>query len=75
MIEAFGWLLENRPPLSYLVVGDYLRWEHWEVMPKLVQIADRQRDTIPFIRKQVLAYLEACPLPEAREHLASLSQP
>lgn len=74
-IEAFDWLVEHRAPLAYLVVPDYLRWEHWEVMPKLVEVARERGYDLPYIRMQVVTYLQACPLPAAKSHLPALSQP
>ena len=73
VIEAFGWVLENRAPLVYLVVPDYTRWEHWDIMPELAEIAKTRGFQLPYIRQRVIAYLEACPLPEARQHLLALT--
>ncbi|MGI9240929.1 MAG: hypothetical protein ACR2RV_09010 [Verrucomicrobiales bacterium] len=73
VIEAFGWVLENRAPLAYLVVPDYMRWKHWDVMPDLAEIARTRGYQLPYIRKRVMTYLEACPLPAAQDHLDNLS--
>ena len=73
VIEAFGWLVENRVPLAYLVVPDYARWEHWEIMPELAELARTRGFQLPYIRNRVRSYLEACPLPSARLHLEGLS--
>ena len=74
VIEAYAWLLENRAPLAYLVIPDYTRWEHWDVMPELASIAHDQGHRLPYIRQRVIAYLEACPLPEAQTHLNQLAR-
>ena len=74
-IEAFNWLVANRQPLAYLVIRDYIRWEHWEVMPELVALAKERGYQIPFLRQRVIEFLEACPLPAAKEHIPALSQP
>ena len=75
VIEAFNWLIANRQPLAYLVVRDYLRWEHWEVTPELVALARERGYQVPYLRQRVIEFLEACPLPEAQQHISDLSQP
>lgn len=72
VIAAFDWLVANRTPLAYLVVPDYVRWEHWEVMPGLVELARSRGHQFPYIRQRVIRFLEACPLPAARQHLLVL---
>ena len=72
VIEAFDWLIENRTPLAYLVVPDYVRWEYWEAMPGLVELARSRGHQLPYIRQRVISFLEACPLPAARQHLLVL---
>lgn len=57
-----------------LVIPDLARWEDWSVMDKLVKIFEESSDDDSWIRVPIASYLMACPLPEAKVHLANLEK-
>jgi hypothetical protein len=57
-----------------LVIPDLARWEDWTVMDRLVKIFKESTEDDSWIRVPIATYLMACPLPEAKVHLAELEQ-
>jgi hypothetical protein len=64
---SFYFLLRERPALAEMIIDDFIRWQDWSVAPQLMQIliADKQ----PWNTALIIKYLEACPLPEAKQFL------
>jgi hypothetical protein len=54
------------------VVTDLARWEHWAVLDQVAALYNYDRDTTLTIRRAVVGYLIACPLPAADRALANL---
>jgi hypothetical protein len=66
--------LLNRPSEAPLAIADLARWKHWSALEKvagLYPIGDREGAPM---RRAVVGYLQACPLPAAQSHLARLRQ-
>jgi hypothetical protein len=64
----------ERPDLADLVIPDFARWEDWSVMERLVKMFKQSDEKSSWVRVPVVNYLTACPLPEAKEHLAELEK-
>jgi hypothetical protein len=64
----------NRPQLADLVIPDLARWEDWESMDDLVKLFKTADEKSSWVRVPVINFLRACPLPEAKEHLAELEK-
>lgn len=73
IIEAARTVLDNTEARD-LVIPDLARWEDWTVMDKLVKIFRESTDDDSWIRVPIASYLMACPLPEAKKHLAELEE-
>ena len=73
LIEGLRHMLD-RPQLADLVIPDLARWEDWGSMGKLVQLFKDADDDSNWVRVPVVNYLRACPLPEAKTHLADLEK-
>lgn len=67
-------LMLKRPRLADLVIPDLARWNHWEVMDKLVQLFKDADESTNWVRVPVVNFLRACPLPEAKERLKELEK-
>lgn len=67
-------LMLKRPKLADLVIPDLARWKDWDVMDELVTLFKEADDSTNWVRVPVVNYLRACPLPEAKEHLAELEK-
>ncbi len=66
--------LLDRPKMADLIIPDLARWEDWSVMEKLVTLFKESDDDKRWLRVPIVSYLIACPLPEAKEHLAELEK-
>ena len=64
----------ERPNLADLVIPDLARWEDWDVMPRLVDLFKNADEKSSWVRVPVVNYLRACPLPEAKSHIAELKE-
>ncbi len=64
----------DRPQLADLVIPDLARWEDWSAMDRLVQLFKEADDSTSWVRIPVIKYLQACPLPEAKQRLAELTE-
>lgn len=73
IVAAFRTMLD-RPALADLVIPDLARWEDWTVMPQLVKLFKEADAQSNWVRVPVINYLRACPLPEAKAHLAELKK-
>jgi hypothetical protein len=71
--ESFHFMLD-RPKMADLVIPDLARWQDWTVMNRLVQLFETADADSAWVRVPVLKYLQVCPLPEAKEQLAKLSE-
>ncbi|MDB4766437.1 hypothetical protein OAG71_01985 [bacterium] len=65
--------LLDRPKMADLIIPDLARWEDWSVMDKLVSMFKESDDDKRWLRVPIVSYLIACPLPEAKVHLAELT--
>lgn len=66
--------LLDRPKMADLIIPDLARWEDWSVMDKLVSMFKESDDDKRWLRVPIISYLIACPLPEAKGHLAELEK-
>lgn len=66
--------LLDRPKMADLIIPDLARWEDWSVMDKLVAMFKQSDDDKRWLRVPIVSYLIACPLPEAKVHLAELEK-
>lgn len=66
--------LLDRPKMADLIIPDLARWEDWSVMDKLVSMFKESDDDKRWLRVPIVSYLIACPLPEAKVHLAELEK-
>ena len=66
--------LLDRPKMADLIIPDLARWEDWSVMEKLVTLFKESDDDKRWLRVPIVSYLIACPLPEAKAHLAELEK-
>ncbi len=73
IIAAARTVLDNEEARD-LVIPDLARWEDWTVMDKLVSIFKTSGEDDNWIRVPIASYLMACPLPEAKTHLAELKE-
>ena len=73
IIEAARVVLDNEEARD-LVIPDLARWEDWSVMDKLVKIFKESGEDNSWIRVPIASYLMACPLPEAKKHIADLEK-
>lgn len=64
----------KRPQLADLVIPDLARWEDWESMDEMVELFKTADEKSSWVRVPVINFLRACPLPEAKEHLAELEK-
>ena len=63
-----------RPTLADLVIPDLTRWQDWSALPRLVELFKTADENSAWVRVPVVNYLRACPLPEAKTHLAELTK-
>ncbi|HEX4146035.1 MAG TPA: hypothetical protein VHY91_21215 [Pirellulales bacterium] len=73
LLEALHYMLD-RPQLADLVIADLARWQDWAIMDRLVDLFKNATDETSWVRVPVINYLQACPLPKAKEHLAELAK-
>lgn len=58
-----------RPPVADLVIPDLARWEDWSQIDRLQELFVNADAQTQFLREPVVRYLQACPLPAAKEAL------
>lgn len=73
LVEGLRHMLD-RPQLADLVIPDLARWEDWGSMDKLVKLFKDSDDKTSWVRVPVVQFLRACPLPEAKQHVAELEK-
>jgi hypothetical protein len=61
-----------REAFSAEVVTDLARWKDWKPLDEIVKLYDKPGDEDPQLRRAVIGYLKACPLPTAQTHLDRL---
>jgi len=66
--------LLKRPSLADMIVPDLARWEDWSVMDRLVELFKEAEGDTVWLRVAIFQYLQVCPLPKAKEHLAALAK-
>lgn len=64
--------LVDRPPFAAAAITDLTRWQHWEAAEKVAGLSGRRELGDRPIRQAIVAYLMACPLPQAAEALAQM---
>lgn len=67
-------LVLNRPQMADLVIPDLARWQDWSAMDRLVTMFKNVDSSSSWPRIPIINYLRACPLPEAKMHLAELKE-
>ena len=73
LLEGLHYMLD-RPQLADLVIADLARWQDWDIMDRLVELFKNATDETIWVRVPVINYLQACPLPKAKEYLAELAK-
>ena len=74
IVEALRYVLD-RPKMADMVIPDLARWEDWSVVDRLVQMfKDSNTDDTRWVRTPIISYLQACPLEEAKAHIAELRE-
>jgi hypothetical protein len=73
LLEALHYMLD-RPQLADLVIADLARWQDWAIMDRLVELFKNATDETSWVRVPVINYLQACPLPKAKEYLVELAK-
>ncbi len=66
--------LLKRPSLADMIVPDLARWEDWSVMDKLVELFKEAEGDTVWLRVAIFQYLQVCPLPAAKTHIAELAK-
>lgn len=64
----------DRPALAALVIPDLARWQDWQSMDALVALFKSTDSESAWLRIPIVAYLRACPLPAAKQHLDALAK-
>jgi hypothetical protein len=64
--------LLDRPADAAAAITDLARWRDWSVLPRVASLFDQQDFTAPDIRRAIVGYLRACPLPTAEQSLSEL---
>lgn len=62
----------DRPAFAADVVKDLARWKDWAPLDAIAALYATPGDQDPLLRRAVVGYLKACPLPEAEAHLSQL---
>ncbi|MCH8924240.1 MAG: hypothetical protein IIA67_13960 [Planctomycetes bacterium] len=64
----------DRPLLADLVIPDLARWKDWSVIDRLVKLFKEADKQSQWVRVPIVRYLQACPLPAAKEHIEQLAK-
>lgn len=64
----------DHPKLADTVIPDLARWEDWSVIDRMVELFKNCDEDNQYVRVPVVAYLTACPKPEAKAYLKELEQ-
>jgi hypothetical protein len=67
-------LVLGRPQMADLVIPDLARGQDWSAIDQLVEMFKNANSSSSWSRIPIINYLRACPLPEAKAHLAQLEQ-
>jgi hypothetical protein len=73
LLEGLRYMLD-RPKYADLVIADLARWQDWGAMDRLVKLFKDATDDTIWVRVPVINFLQVCPLPEAKQHLAELAK-
>jgi hypothetical protein len=73
IVTSFHLLLRERPALLEMIVEDCARWEDWSMAPNLMEIYAGEKQ--PWNNAMIIKYLEACPLPSAKQFVKRASTP
>jgi hypothetical protein len=65
IVASFQLLIRERPALVEMIIEDCARWEEWSIAPQLMEMYAGGKQ--PWNNAMILKYLEACPLPEAKQ--------
>jgi hypothetical protein len=68
---SFHLLLKERQALLELIVEDCAHWKDWSFAAKMMEIYAGGKQ--PWNNAMIIKYLEACPLPEAKQFLQHLT--
>ncbi|MCH8046720.1 MAG: hypothetical protein IID44_23705 [Planctomycetes bacterium] len=64
----------DRPLLADLVIPDLARWGDWSVIDRLVKLFKEADKESRWVRVPIIRYLQACPLPRAKQHIEQLAK-
>lgn len=74
IVQAFHYVLKQ-PKMADMVINDLARLEDWTVMDQLVAMfREANSDDTKWVRTPIISYLQACPLPVAKQHIATLRE-
>jgi hypothetical protein len=73
LIHAMRIML-TRKQHADLVIPDLARWQDWGSMDQMVKLFKESDENSDWVRTPVIQYLQACPLPMAKKHLAELAK-
>lgn len=73
VIQAFVSLLDH-PAYADIVIPDLARWEDWSHLDRLVALFKSADVETSFVRLPIVAYVRACPRPEALQALDELKR-
>lgn len=62
---SFHLLIRERPALVEMIIEDCARWKQWGIAPQLMEMYAGGKQ--PWNNAMILKYLDACPLPEAKQ--------
>jgi|GEM_PF-2361697 len=62
----------KRPELADLVIADLAKWEDWSVISILCELFVSADEDSSYVRVPVIKYLQACPLPIAKDKIEEL---
>ena len=73
-VIASARLLLAHPDAADLIIRDLAEWEDWRSLDTILALWHDQADQCAWLRRPILAYLQACPLSTARSALAQVDQ-
>lgn len=71
LLTAAHYLLD-RPDIADQIIDNLIGWEDWTVSDKMVKLFKMSDKETSFVRKPVIHYLKACPLPTSRPYIEEL---
>ena len=67
-------LLLAHPEAADYIIGDLAEWKDWQSLETILALYNKHGDQAAWLKRPILKYLEACPLPAARSALAAINR-